>query len=95
MLNIIYNLKKKLYCTVYNSIIVDINCRYKCINVRRPSTYGIFIRNAVERFTIRVDRSANKLLCAIHRSDIRYHSRIRKVDSNFISVSENKAELNY
>ena len=48
-----------------------------------------------------LDRSANKLLCAIHRSDIRYHSRIRKVDlcivhSNFfyISVSENKAELN-
>ena len=36
------------------------------------------MRNLVYRFTIRVDRSANQLLCAIGSSDIRYHSRIRK-----------------
>ena len=36
------------------------------------------IRTSVYRFTIRVDRSANKLLCAVGSSDIRYHSRIRK-----------------
>ena len=30
------------------------------------------------RFTIRVDRSENKLLCAIGNSDMRYQSRIKK-----------------
>ena len=42
-----------------------------------PSCQAV-MRNLVYRFTIRVDRSANKLLCAIGSSDIRYHSRIRK-----------------
>ena len=42
-----------------------------------PSCQAV-TRNLVYRFTIRVDMSANKLLCAIGSSDIRYHSRIRK-----------------
>ena len=36
------------------------------------------MRNLVYRFTIRVDRSENKLLCAIGNSDMRYQSRIKK-----------------
>ena len=45
----------------------------------------------------------NYYIYAIHRSDIRYHSRIRKVDLGlcivhinffYIRLSENKAELN-
>ena len=43
-----------------------------------PSNCQAVTRNLVYGFTIRVDMSANKLLCAIGSSDIRYHSRIRK-----------------
>ena len=42
-----------------------------------PSCQAV-MRNLVYRFTIRVDRSENKLLCAIGNSDMRYQSRIKK-----------------
>ena len=42
-----------------------------------PSCQAV-MRNLVYRFTIRVDRSENKLLCAIGSSDMRYQSQIKK-----------------
>ena len=42
-----------------------------------PSCQAV-MRNLVYRFTIRVDRSENKLLCAIGNSDMRYQPRIKK-----------------
>ena len=51
------------------------NSRPAMCNV--PSCQAV-MRNLVYRFTIRVDRSENKLLCAIGSSDMRYQSRIKK-----------------
>ena len=42
-----------------------------------PSCQAV-MRNLVYRFTTRVDRSENKILCAIGNSDMRYQSRIKK-----------------
>ena len=72
-INVAYNdafrmiMQLPIYCSASNM--------FAMCNV--PSCQAV-MRNLVYRFTIRVDRSANKLLCAIGSSDIRYHSRIRK-----------------
>ena len=42
-----------------------------------PSCQAV-MRNLAYRFTIRLDRSENKLLCAIGTSDMRYQTRIKK-----------------
>ena len=48
-----------------------------CVESNVPSCQAV-MRNLVYRFTIRVDRSENKLLCAIGSSDMIYQSRIEK-----------------
>ena len=72
-INVAYNnafrmiMKLPRYCSASNM--------FAMCNV--PSCQAV-MRNLVYIFTIRVDRSENKLICAIGNSDMRYQSRIKK-----------------